>query len=107
MSEFGTRFEAQAMPRLLGRLGDSVTVTLADGSTLTRTAIFNVQQYAIDHTQDAAFEFTDDSTAGLTAAQATRCTKVTLDSVVWTVIDAKQDEDGGHRLLVKAPQLIT
>lgn len=107
MSVFNTRFGAQAMPRLRAQLGQSVTVTLADGSTLSRVGIFNVQQYAIDHTNDGTFFFDDSATTGLTAAQATRCSKVTLDGVVWTVIDAKQDEDGAHQLTVKAPQLTT
>lgn len=107
MSVFNTRFSAQAMPRLRAQLGQSVTVTLADGTTLTRTAVFNIQTYAIDHTNDATFIFDDSATTGLTAAQATRCTKVTMDGTVWTVIDAKQDEDGAHQLTVKAPQLTT
>lgn len=106
MSEFESRFSAQ-MPRMLGRLGDSVTVTLPDGSTLSRTAIFNVQAYQIDHTQDATFVFQDDATTGLTPTQADRCTKVTFRGTVWDVVDAKQDEDGAHQLTCKAAQLKT
>lgn len=107
MSEFGDRFETHAMPRFLSRLGDSVTVTLADGSTLTRTAVFNRDSYAIDHTQDGRFHFTDDATAGLTDAQAKRCTKVTYNGTAWTVVDPRRDEDGGWELICKGVDLIT
>lgn len=110
MSVFESRFEP-AFARLVQQLGVSVTVTLADNSTLTRNAIFNVQAYAIDHTEDATFLFRDDSTTGgsvgLTVSQAKRCTKVTYNNTVWTDIDPKQDKDGSWALTCKAPQLIT
>ena len=106
MSVFESRF-GSAFDRLVDQLGASVTVTLPDGSTLTRNAIYNVQAYAIDHTQDGTFTFRDDATTGLTKAQADRCTKITSNGTVWDVVDAKQDEDGAHQLTCKAGQLRT
>lgn len=106
MSEFGDKFE-ENMPGLLATHGDSVTVTLADNSTLTRTAIFNRDSFAIDHTQDGRFHFRDDATTGLTAAQAKRCTKVTFNGTTWTNVDSRRDEDGGWELICKGVDLIT
>lgn len=110
MGVFEDRFHP-AFGRLVEQLGVPVTVTLNDNSTLSRSAIFNVQQYAIDHTEDATFLFRDDSatggSVGLTAAQVPRCTRITYDGTVWTVVDPKQDKDGSWQLTCKAPQLIS
>lgn len=105
MSEFGDKFAA-GMPKLLEKLGSSTTITLLDGSSITRTGVFDRAVYQIDHTQDATWHFTESATTGLTKAQAQRGIAITEDSTSWIAVDVRRDEDGGFEIVCKAPELV-
>lgn len=94
MSEFGDRFAAH-MPRMLSRMGDSVTVTLPSGTTLTRTAVANREAYIPDVTSNMVWHFSDNATTGLTAATAIKGATITFNGIDWIMLDPRRDEDGG------------
>lgn len=108
MSDFEDRFSSSGLPRLIARSGDSTSLTSPSGTTITRRGVYNRQIFALNQEQDAKFTYLDeDSSDGLTEAQAVEGTRITFRGVTWTVVESRRDEDGGWSLLCKAPKVVT
>ena len=103
MSRFGDRFEEVGITELVNELGDSVTYTVAaTGSTSTIDAIFNEFVGALDEFGNAIFTI---QSSDVSSPQ--RGDTITLASNVWTVLDVRSDNAGGHELRVVIPQVIS
>ncbi|HYE91764.1 MAG TPA: hypothetical protein VEA38_12120 [Terriglobales bacterium] len=107
MSEFGDRFTAAGITKLLGHLGDSVTYTpVSTGVGVSRTAIFN-EMVGVAGDKEANAIFTMSSNASTGVASPARGDRITTsDNRVWSIIDIRSDAAGTHELRATTPELI-
>ena len=94
-----------AFAKLLEVEGETVTYTTSAGVASSISAIFDRMIYANDEKQDGHFHISDNASTGI--ASPNRGDTVTHESVVWTVIDIRTDDDGSHELRCVAPYAIT
>ncbi len=105
MSDFGNKFAAQGIVKLLNRLGDSITYTTLAGSSTTRTAVFDVlDEYG--ESRRGVFVMASDAATGVASPVAGD--KITdASALVWTIVDVRPDGAGCHELLAHTPKLNT
>lgn len=100
MSIIGDDFEDLALPILLEQLGDDLTYTQADGTSLgTIKAIFNEFVGAIDEKSRAIFTISSSD-----VGDPKRGDRLTLAGRTWRVIDVRADQAGSFELRADAPQ---
>ena len=103
MSKFGDKFSEAGIDRLIDELGDTVTYKVASsGSTSSISAIFNEFVGALDEFGNAIFTIKSSD-----VASPKRGDLITLGTNVWTVLDVRSDNAGGHELRVVIPQDIS
>lgn len=100
-SDFSSKFTAAAMPKLLDRMGESVTYATVAGSSVTRSAIVNVSSDGLNWT--AIFDIASDSTTGVAAPA--KGDRITYDTNVWTVVEVIPNYAGGHEIHAVLPRL--
>ena len=105
MSDFGTKFTASGITKLLDLLGDAITYTPVGGAAVSRRAIYNRQVFALDVIDDAYFTMSTDATSGV--ASPREGDKITYSGDVWVVVDARVDQDGAAELFCKKAKAIT
>lgn len=107
-SKFADKFGGAggAFAKLLEAFGEAITYTpVATRVGISRSAIYNRMTYAVDQNQDAHFQMSSDATLGV--ATPVRGDRITHEGTIWTVEDARADDDGSHELKCRAPERVT
>ena len=102
MSIFESLFGGLAFPKLLEQTGDTITYSTVAGVSTSIQAIFNEQVGALDDKANAIF-----SIAGSDLASAPgKGDRITRNGTRWTVLEARDSEDGSIEIRVVRPELV-
>jgi len=102
-SDFANKFTAAAMPKLLNRLGETITYTPPGGSTVSRSAVVNITSDGPGPHWTATFDISSDATLGV--ASPVKGALIVYDGNTWTVTEAIPNYAGGHELHAVMPRL--
>ncbi len=104
MSDFSTKFTTAAYPLLVGRLGDTTTLTADSGSpAITAPAIFDPLDDATE-TKRGVFTY---QASDLGASVPDRGWTITYFADVWEVLEVRPDNAGGFECVAILPRLNT